>query len=68
MVLFRDRRLAEKKIRKAKSDRHRLVSLMKVCNPAGVLGVDSTANINSEVYGEVSEHRDATTGYVDPVN
>lgn len=37
------------------NDKGRLQNLMKVAHPAGVLGVDSTANPASEVYGEVIE-------------
>jgi len=40
-------------MRKAIADKNRLINLMRIRNPAGVLGVDSTANVASEVYGEV---------------
>lgn len=53
--VYRDRHKAERIRRKALNDKGRLQNLMKVANPAGVLGVDSKANPASEVYGEVSE-------------
>ena len=40
-------------IRKAENDKKRLVQLMRYKNPVGVVGVDSTANTESAVYGEV---------------
>jgi hypothetical protein len=43
-------------LRKAKGDHERLVALMRVRHPAGVTGVDSTANLESEVYGQVRQH------------
>jgi len=42
---------ARKIIRKAKADAHRLKSIMRNQHPSGVIGMDSPAVLNSEVYG-----------------
>lgn len=49
----RDAQAARKVLHKAEGDRRRMVQLLKSKHPAGVVGVDSTANLESEVYGAV---------------
>lgn len=53
--MFRDAAVARKMLAKAEGDHRRRLQLLKARHPAGVLGVDSTANTQSEVYGEVRQ-------------
>lgn len=53
LYTHRGRDLANRKLRKAVGDHHRLTSLMKARHPVGIVGVDSTANTESQVYGQV---------------
>lgn len=54
MQLERENRLAIHAMRKAVGDKQRLLHLMKARYP-GILGVDSTANHESPVYGHVAQ-------------